>query len=194
MSSFLPHLRQHCRLHIHHSWIGRETHLPTIRIFAPQGILSVIPLQLLSYHMAVLKWVNFSVFVKKTCFPHQGLQRWLSAKPGQVCDCGMNQELQTAFLSIFVNSLSFQPFAPFSQIRNIDAHRDDWYVFNVSRNSNYAHHYRAQANAGPAHFTDQINGPDETAEIPPKRTIQDSVNTWHTIAGTKIVKWWQSED
>ena len=28
---------------------------PPIRTFAPQGILSVIPLQLLSYHMAVLK-------------------------------------------------------------------------------------------------------------------------------------------
>ena len=46
---------------------------PIIRTFALQGILSVIPLQLLSYHMAVLKWVKhqfawirvLSVFVKK---------------------------------------------------------------------------------------------------------------------------------
>ena len=34
-----------------------------------------------------------------------------------------------------------------------------------------------QTNAGPVHFTDQINDPDETAEIPPKQTIKDSANT-----------------
>ena len=46
------------------------------------------------------------------------------------------------------------------------------------------HKYRGETNVGPVYFTDQINDPDETAEIPRKRTIKGSVNTWHTIAVT----------
>ena len=53
---------------------------------ALQGVLTVIPLQLLSYHLAVLR------FEKNLLLPHfksnfQGLQCGLPEKLGQICHC-----------------------------------------------------------------------------------------------------------
>ena len=59
---------------------------------------------------------NESSFFYPLYFPLQGLQRWLPAKPGQVGDCGVNQELQMAFLNFFCDSLrAFIPFCTKTQ-------------------------------------------------------------------------------
>ena len=176
---------------------GNSQRYPTSAALLPHGSPQVS--DWIDHWIGHLTYLFFHIsrsshFFIKLYFPHfQGLQRWLSAKSGQVCDGGMNQELRTAFLPIFVNSLSFQLFAPFYQIR-MNAHRVDWYTYMYPEIQTM--HITGLANGGPVHFTDQINVPDETAEIPPKLTIQESVNTWHTCAHNcwdlpKIVMGWQ---
>ena len=57
---------------------------------ALQGVLTVIPLQLLSYHLAVLRFENFLLLpLFKSNF--QGLQCGLPEKFGQICHCWVNR-------------------------------------------------------------------------------------------------------
>ena len=109
------------------------------------------------------------------------MQCWLSTQPRQVCHSGMNPE-QIAFLPLFVNFLSFQTCCTLFSNTAGRTHGQLKYPETMEPCTLQGGPIQAQGLPCALYWPNKLTA-DETAEIPPKLTIQESVNTcWHTIS------------